>query len=205
MEKINILSLLDKIKAIAVEGLSFTKNKYDQERYEKLIEIASKKYSSILKFPQKEIIKKMKKELGCITPKLGVDVAITNNKKEILILKRSDNNKWGFVGGWVDLGESPIKTAIREAKEEAGLEIEPLGYMAITNKGPEEYPGIFHQVNFLISTKTIKNHATTKLSHEHSEFKWIKNGKGIKWEAGHKKLFELTKKLLTAKKIIHHC
>ncbi|MBR2876237.1 MAG: NUDIX hydrolase [Clostridia bacterium] len=49
---------------------------------------------------------------------------IFNEKGEVLLQKRADCNKWGFPGGAVELGETPEMAAIREVKEETGLDVE---------------------------------------------------------------------------------
>lgn len=42
----------------------------------------------------------------------------------MLLQRRGDTNKWGFPGGAIELGETPEMAAIREAKEETGLDVE---------------------------------------------------------------------------------
>lgn len=49
---------------------------------------------------------------------------IFNEKGEVLLQRRGDTNKWGFPGGAIELGETPEMAAIREAKEETGLDVE---------------------------------------------------------------------------------
>lgn len=43
--------------------------------------------------------------------------------QEMLCVRRSDNGRWTPVTGIVDPGEAPAVTAVREAREEAGVEI----------------------------------------------------------------------------------
>jgi ADP-ribose pyrophosphatase YjhB (NUDIX family) len=48
-------------------------------------------------------------------------IIIHNDK--LLLLKPLKRDKFSLIGGNVDNGETPIKAAIRESKEEAGLKI----------------------------------------------------------------------------------
>ena len=50
-------------------------------------------------------------------------VIIENDRNEILLQKRRDNNCWGIIGGVMELGESIQETVIREAFEEAGIKV----------------------------------------------------------------------------------
>ena len=49
---------------------------------------------------------------------------IFNEKGEVLLQRRGNTNKWGFPGGAIEIGETPQMAAIREAKEETGLDVE---------------------------------------------------------------------------------
>ena len=44
-------------------------------------------------------------------------------KDKVLLRKHDKYNKWLGVGGHIDPGEDPTQTAVREAKEEVGLEV----------------------------------------------------------------------------------
>ncbi|MEH7331961.1 NUDIX hydrolase [Neobacillus drentensis] len=57
--------------------------------------------------------------------RLAVSVAVLNNQNEILLVKNWKRG-WEFPGGYVDNGESLHSAAIREVKEEAGIEIQLL-------------------------------------------------------------------------------
>lgn len=59
--------------------------------------------------------------------KLSVHVWIVNSKDQFLIQKRSENvknpGKWAFTGGAVDAGESSVDGALREVREELGINV----------------------------------------------------------------------------------
>jgi mutator protein MutT len=56
-------------------------------------------------------------------PLVGVGVLIIENRKILLVKRGNEPNKglWSIPGGLIKLGESPEEAAIRELKEETGL------------------------------------------------------------------------------------
>ena len=71
-----------------------------------------------------EYIKKLRKYIGH-DPILmcACGCLIFNEKGQVLLQKRSDDNLWGNPGGSMDLGETIYETIIREIKEETNLDI----------------------------------------------------------------------------------
>jgi ADP-ribose pyrophosphatase YjhB (NUDIX family) len=61
----------------------------------------------------------------------SVNVAVTNDADDILLIRRSDNGNWALPGGAVDLGESLAQAAVRETKEESGIDCEITGLTGI--------------------------------------------------------------------------
>jgi len=185
----NLESLLESIKAIAQEGLSFAEDDYDIARYQKLRDLVAKNYADISGAATAKIREELFTEQGCITPKLGVDTAIMNEDGAVLVLKRPDGS-WGMPGGWADVGESPFATAQRETFEESGLSISPIGYVLITHRTPLTHPGSVSQVNICVGAKKVPIDSTITLSHEHSDYKWIHSVEEIdNWHTGQKRLF----------------
>lgn len=74
-------------------------------------------------------------------PSLVVGTFIISPKKRLLLVK---NPKWGdqwmIPGGHVEMGETLSQTAKREAFEEVGMKIKPLGVLAI---GEDPFPKSF--------------------------------------------------------------
>ncbi len=64
----------------------------------------------------------------------GVNILIINKNSQILLQRRGTfPYKWGLVGGITELGESLEETAIRESKEETGLDIKGLKLLGTTS------------------------------------------------------------------------
>jgi ADP-ribose pyrophosphatase YjhB (NUDIX family) len=57
----------------------------------------------------------------------AVNVVVANDAGEILLIKRTDNDNWALPGGVVDIGESLPQAAIRETREETGIDCEITG------------------------------------------------------------------------------
>ena len=54
---------------------------------------------------------------------------IRDNK--ILFQRRTDNGKWGLIGGLLEMNETYQEAAIREAREETGLEVKLESFLGI--------------------------------------------------------------------------
>jgi 8-oxo-dGTP pyrophosphatase MutT (NUDIX family) len=186
---LNLEMLLDAVRTAAQEGLHFSENPYDRERYKKLLDLACGQYASIMGLDAEAIRETFLKERGCITPKVGVDVVIPSAKGEILILQLP-NGQWCLPGGFVDVGESPFDAARRETHEEAGLEIAPLGYIGVGHRTPLNYPGAISQINICVGAEPAPNDAVVTLSHEHCAYRWIADADDVDdWRPGHKRWF----------------
>ena len=63
-----------------------------------------------------------------------------NDEGKVLLQKRGDSGKWGFPGGAIELGETPEETAVRELKEETGLNVEVESLIGIYTDSDIKYP-----------------------------------------------------------------
>lgn len=52
---------------------------------------------------------------------------VTDEQDRIVLIRRRDNDLWALPGGGMELGESIVDTAVREVKEETGLDVEVTG------------------------------------------------------------------------------
>ena len=62
-----------------------------------------------------------------LDPKVAVGTIITDDRDQIVLVKRAIEpgyGKWVFPGGYVDRGEDVKVAAVREAREEVGLDVQ---------------------------------------------------------------------------------
>mgnify|MGYP001588603436 FL=1 len=85
----------------------------------------------------KWIRSKIGKEMAIL---VFVNACIINEKNEILIQRRREENEWGLPGGAMELGESAEETLRREIKEETGLEITIERLLGLYTKYFHTYP-----------------------------------------------------------------
>lgn len=60
---------------------------------------------------------------------------------KILLQRRSDNGKWGVVGGLLEMGETYEEAAVREAYEETGLKVRLDEFIGIFYHPDMVWPG----------------------------------------------------------------
>ena len=61
----------------------------------------------------------------------GVSAMIFNARGEVLLQRRSDTGNWATIGGVQEPGEEPADAIVREAQEETGLDVEPVGLTGV--------------------------------------------------------------------------
>lgn len=110
-----------KLQSIAQAGLYYGKDEYDRERYEQVRQIAAEMIAHRAEIPLERAKSLFCGETGYQTPKLDTRAAIFQGEKILLVRER--NGTWSLPGGWVDVDASVKENAIREVREEAGLEV----------------------------------------------------------------------------------
>ena len=145
----NILELLEELRAIGQTGLNFSKDEYDIKRYKRLLELASEQYSDISGMDKVAINQAFLNDLAYATPKVGAEGAVFKDGN-ILLVKRSDNNKWCLPCGWCEITESPREAVTREVWEETGLTVSANSLIDIFNVLSSEYeqPHSYYQILF---------------------------------------------------------
>lgn len=65
---------------------------------------------------------------------------VFDERGRVLLQKRGDSGNWGFPGGAIELGETPENAAIRELKEETGLDVVVNSLIGIYTDSDMRYP-----------------------------------------------------------------
>lgn len=133
------LNLAKRIQAIAQAGLAYTENPYDMERFEELREI-SVQMMHLLSTEKVEVIRDLfAGRSGYQTPMVDVRAVVFQEKK-ILMVKEKEDNGWALPGGWADVGYTASEVAVKEVKEESGLEVKANRLLAVIDKKCHDHP-----------------------------------------------------------------
>ena len=58
-------------------------------------------------------------------------VFVLDDQDRVLLIRRTDNGLWAIPGGAQDFGEYIAETAVRETREESGIDVEVTGIVGI--------------------------------------------------------------------------
>ncbi len=181
----DIAALLEEIQTVARNGLNYTQNVYDRERYERLLALSVQNYSELLDRPSSEIRTKLSRELGHITSKLGGDAAIFDDQGRVLLMDRVDGSGWCLPCGWVEPNERPADTAVRETKEETGLEVEVRRLVGVFSRPANQTTGL-HSMSAVVHLCDVVGGELT-LSHEGLGLRYWPLDEVPKWATDHEK------------------
>lgn len=108
-----------------------------------------------------------------------VDIAVVNDKKELLIARKPDEKKWRFIGGFSDPRSVSLEAdAKREVSEESGVEVDMIMYLGSTLIDDWRYRGEQDKIKTaLFVAKYI--YGNPKGADDIAEVKWIPIGTGI--------------------------
>lgn len=133
------LDIAKRLEAIAQTGLAFTSNDYDKERYREIQEIGHQIFHQYSQAPVEVIHDLFSGEHGYPTPKVDIRGVIFRNEKILMVQEKLDK-LWALPGGWADIGYTPGEVAVKEVKEEAGLEVIPERLLAVFDKKCHGHP-----------------------------------------------------------------
>jgi ADP-ribose pyrophosphatase YjhB (NUDIX family) len=130
MDEPNWLLWARELQAIAQTGLTFSNDRYDLERYQRLRAIAVEMLSSGSGAPRERISALFEQDLGYPTPKVDVRGAVFRDERILLVREISDA-RWTLPGGWADVNQSARECVEREIQEESGFQARALKLAAV--------------------------------------------------------------------------
>lgn len=126
------------LQSLAQAGLTYGKDVYDKERYERIREISAQMMSHISGIPLEVVTGLFCNEIGYQTPKIDTRAAIFKDDKILLV--HENNGTWSLPGGWCDVNVSVGKNTVKEVKEEAGLDVTADRIIAVQDRAKHNLP-----------------------------------------------------------------
>jgi ADP-ribose pyrophosphatase YjhB (NUDIX family) len=106
----------------------------------------------------------------------SVNVGVINERGEVLLIRRTDNENWAMPGGAMDIGETIADAGARETREETGIECEivrlvgvytnPRHVMEYTSNGE-----VRQECSLVFAARPTAGEPTP--SSESSEVRWV--------------------------------
>ena len=157
------------IQSLAQIGLTYTKDIYDKERYERLRAISTEMLAEKTGISEEKVKDLFCNETGYQTPKLDTRAAIFKDDKILLV--HENNGTWALPGGWCDVLESIKTNTEKEVREETGLTVKPVKIISIQDRNKHNKPIYAYGVCKifvlceLVSGEFKKNIETTETSY----------------------------------------
>lgn len=133
------------VRAIAQNGLVFTRDPFDRERYERLQALTDALVAGELQLPREEVRSLWQYDPGYVTPKVDVRGALFRDDRILLVRERSDG-KWSLPGGWVEVNDSPKEAVEREIFEESGFRARAVKLAALFDRQRHPHPPSMYHI-----------------------------------------------------------
>lgn len=122
---------LSKLLAISKTGLKFSKDPYALENYQELQDLVLLQAEELNQ--PIDVVKLYPKDTYP-TPNVSVRIMILNDKKELLMVQEKSDGAYAVPGGWCDVFESARQNAVKETKQETGLDVEIVRLLAVMQR-----------------------------------------------------------------------
>ena len=157
MEKgTELITLAQRIRALSQTGLAYAINGYEIERFNELTAISDQIVSLVSGVSDTEINACYTPVKEYVTPKVDIRAVIFNEKDEVLLVREKVDGRWSMPGGWSDVGYTPKEVAVKEAKEETGLDVYADRLLAVMDKRCHAHPvGPFYIYKMFILCEVI--------------------------------------------------
>ncbi len=126
------------LQSLAQAGLTYGRDVYDKERYERIRVISAEILSNMADIPTETVRNLFCNETGYQTPKIDIRAAIFRDDKILLVCE--NNGKWSLPGGWCDVNISVGENTVKEVKEESGLDVTADSIIAVQDRAKHNLP-----------------------------------------------------------------
>ncbi|MGE6400093.1 NUDIX hydrolase N-terminal domain-containing protein [Bacillus cereus] len=158
------------IQSIAQAGLTYSKDVYDQERFQQLRDISIAMMSHYTKTDWEVVENLFASETGYQTPKVDIRAVIFQNEKLLFVKEKSDG-KWALPGGWADIGYTPTEVAVKEVLEETGYKVDHFRLLAIFDKEKHQpSPSATHIYKVFIGCEIVGGEKKLSIETEDIDF-----------------------------------
>ncbi|MGB3633832.1 MAG: NUDIX hydrolase [Rubrobacteraceae bacterium] len=145
------LRWVKRLQSIAQDGLTYTRDGYDVERYGQLQEVAAEILSAHTTGDLEEVRELLELETGPATPKVDVRAAVFR-EDQLLLVRETEDGLWSLPGGWADVGETAAEATVRETYEESGYRVRAVKLISAYDRDRHGHPPIpyyVYKLNFL--------------------------------------------------------
>lgn len=132
------------LQSLAQAGLTYGRDVYDHERYERIREISAEIITLMTDIPLEKVKNLFCNESGYQTPKIDTRAAIFCDGKILLV--RENNGKWSLPGGWCDVNLSIGENIVKEVREESGLDVTADRIIAVQDREKHNLPSYAYGV-----------------------------------------------------------
>lgn len=133
------LEWAQKLQAIAQNGLTYSENPFDIDRFQQIRQIAVEILATHSQLEPEYLLDLFSHELGYATPKIDVRGAVFQDNKILLVKERSDGC-WTLPGGWADVWDTPSQAVVKEILEESGYQTRPVKILAVYDRHQQGHP-----------------------------------------------------------------
>ena len=152
------------LQAVAQNGLLFSENPFDRQRYEAIRAIAVEIMASGSGEAIEVVSGLFSAQAGYATPKVGVRGVVFRDDR-ILLVREAQDGLWTLPGGWADPNESPSESVTREISEEAGFTTRAIKLLAVFDRAKHAHTPLhaFHVYNLFIRCEIESGEARASL------------------------------------------
>jgi ADP-ribose pyrophosphatase YjhB (NUDIX family) len=124
------LKIAREMSAMAQTGLTFSKDPFDRQRYERLRELSALMLAQGSAQEYAAILESLNRDAGYATPKVDVRGAVFRDG-DVLLVREITDGLWTLPGGWADVNQSAGACVEREIFEESGFTARALKLAAV--------------------------------------------------------------------------